>query len=74
MGDPPVQQENGGRINVIDPGDENIQVGSDAAQHQGCQELFFQAQEACQEIGQEGMKEEVHYRSYLYIQIFFPLG
>ena len=60
MRDSSVHQEKSGRIDVIDPGDEKIQVGSNPAQHQGCKELFFQTQEAAQDIGQQCMGEEVH--------------
>ena len=60
MGDPSVHQEKCGRIDVIDPGDENIQVWSEPAQHQGSEKLFIKAEKAAQDIGQQCMGKEVH--------------
>ena len=71
--DPPVHQENRGRVDAAHPGDESIQVRSYAAQHQSCQELFFQLEIASEKVGQYGVEEKVHYIRFCCIPGICPL-
>ncbi len=60
MGETPVHYEIRGRMDLIDPDHQHVQVGSYSAEHQGGKIISPDPQEAAQEIGKQCMGEEVH--------------
>ncbi|SNQ62819.1 hypothetical protein MNV_90033 [Candidatus Methanoperedens nitroreducens] len=61
------QQERG--IQVLDPQEENIKIQSYATDNKGSYLLFISFKEVTQQIGQQGVGEEVHYTSCLSFNI-----